>query len=297
MLLLIWKLQPCLILSGIAHLNLLVLALKPFIPRTTRIIVRQNGALAETLRSRSHRLSRRAYSLGYRHADGVICQTEAMAREIQRSLRVELSKLLVLPNPTDVAYVRSHSLRHQDATPTIPKIVAIGRLVPEKGFDLLLDALSALPPAFNSTELLLVGNGPQQSFLERRARQLGLRNRVYFLGHVPNPIVRFAHASAFVLSSRTEGLPNAMLEAAAAGLPIVATPASAGLVDLLQNREGVWLASDVSSDALRIALQNALTTIRPGLRYPHRWIEPYELPRAIASYESAIDHVLAGIAR
>lgn len=297
LLLLIWKLQPSLILSGIAHLNLLVLALKPLIPRTTRIIVRQNGALAETLHSRSQRLSRHAYSLGYRQADRVICQTEAMAREVRRGLRVELPKLLVLPNPTDVAYVRSHSLRDQDPTPTIPKIVAIGRLVPEKGFDLLLDALSALPSCFDSTELLLVGSGPQQPCLERQARQLGLRNRVYFLGHVPNPVVRFAHASAFVLSSRTEGLPNAMLEAAAAGLPIVATPASGGLVDLLQNREGVWLASAVSSEALQIALQKALTTIQPGLRYPHRWIEPYELPRAIASYESAIDNVLARSAR
>lgn len=294
---LIWRLRPHLILSGLAHLNLLVLALKPFIPRSIRIIVRHNGALAETLRSHSHHFSRRAYSLGYRRADRVICQTEAMAREMQRGLRVDVGRLLVLPNPTDVSYIRSRSQRPQNSTPKISTIVAVGRLVPEKGFDLLLDALFALPQPFDSTELLLAGSGPQQSCLQQQARRLGVRSRIHFLGHVSDPIIRFAHASAFVLSSRTEGLPNALLEAAAAGLPIVATPASAGLVDLLCNREGVWLASDISSAALRVALLEALTTLRAGQRFLHRWIEPYELPRAIASYESAIDHVLSGSAR
>ena len=296
LLLLIWKIRPHVILSGIAHLNLLVLALKPFLPRQTRIMIRQNGALTETLRSHSRHLSRRSYSLGYRRADRVICQTGAMAREIHHGLQLNTTQLLVLPNPTDVSRIRTNSPPAQNADPTITTIVAIGRLVSEKGFDLLLDAFAALPSPFHSTELLLVGSGPQQSGLERQARQLGIRSRTHFVGHVADPIPRFAHATLFVLSSRTEGLPNALLEAAAAGLPIVATPACAGLVDLLQNREGVWLASGISSAALQAELQKALTTVHPGQRYAHSWIEPYDLPHAIASYESAIDEVLAGIA-
>ena len=293
---LIWKLRPHLILSGIAHLNLLVLALKPLIPRKTRIMIRQNGALAETLRPHSHRFSRRAYSFGYRRADRIICQTSDMAREIQHGLQLKTARLLVLPNPTDVSHIRSSSQRLQNQILKIPTLVAVGRLVPEKGFDLLLDAFAALPSPLHSTELLLVGSGPQQSGLERQARQLGIRSRTHFVGHVADPIPRFAHATLFVLSSRTEGLPNALLEAAAAGRPIVATPACAGLVDLLQNREGVWLASGISSAALQAELQKALTTVHPGQRYAHSWIEPYDLPHAIASYESAIDEVLAGIA-
>ncbi|WP_109484682.1 glycosyltransferase [Occallatibacter savannae] len=289
---LIWKIRPDLILSGIAHLNLLVLALKPFIPRATRIMVRQNGALAETLRSISPLLSRRAYSLAYRHADRVICQSKAMAQEIRSGLHVRMSDLVVLPNPTDVSSIRSMSFSQQKSISAILTLIAIGRLVPQKGFDLLLDALAALPPQLSSTELILVGEGPQQSHLERQALELGIRSRIHFVGHVPDPVVRFPYATAFVLSSRTEGMPNAMLEAAAAGLPIVATPASAGVVDLLKNHDGVWLASCVSSEALRIVLQDALVSLRPGQRYPHMWIEPYELPRALASYESEIDRLL-----
>lgn len=290
---LIWKLRPRVILSGIAHLNLLVLAIKPFIPRATRIMVRQNGALAETLRSSSLPLSRRAYSLAYRHADRVICQTRPMALELQRELCVNEASLVVLPNPTDVSLIRSKQPDPQKLL-AFPTLIAIGRLVPEKGFDLLLDALAALPAPLNSAHLLLVGSGPQQLQLEQQAEQLGIRSRVQFLGHIPNPVARFHHASAFVLSSRTEGLPNALLEAAAAGLPIIATPASAGVVDLLNDRDGAWLASSISSRALQATLQTALAAIRPGQRYLHTWIEAYELPRAIASYESAIDQVVAG---
>ena len=84
-----------------------------------------------------------------------------------------------------------------------------------------------------------------------------------------------------------------MLEAAAAGLPIVATPAFPGIARLFENDEGVWLANKISSDGLRSALQKALSSIRPGVRYPHAWVEPYDLSRAIPAYEAAIDEVLA----
>ena len=293
---LIWKLRPRLILSGIAHLNLLVLALKPILPRGTRIIVRQNGAVAETLRSHCRHLSRRLYSLAYRRADRVICQTGAMSHELQLDLRVEPAMLAVLPNPTDISYIRSRTLPDQKQITASPTLVAIGRLVPEKGFDLLLDAIASLPSPHQSTELFLVGTGPQKCSLQRQARELGIESRIHFVGHIPDPIIQFHHASLFVLSSRTEGLPNALLEAAAAGLPIVATPASDGLLDLLQHREGVWLASEISSAALRAALQQALSAIGHGRRYPHDWMEPYELSRAVAAYESVIDRVIVGSA-
>jgi len=68
----------------------------------------------------------------------------------------------------------------------------------------------------------------------------------------------------FVLSSRHEGLPNALLEAAAGGLPIVALPASGGIVDLLRDQPGVWLAPEVSTEALADSLRTALRALRPG---------------------------------
>jgi glycosyltransferase involved in cell wall biosynthesis len=292
---LIWRLRPHVILSGMAHLNLLVLLLRPLLPAKTRILVRQNGAFSATLAPHSTpRLARLLYSAAYRRAHRVICQTDFMAHEIRNELRVQPAKLLVLPNPIDIQHIRRSVSRTQKPDHRVGhQLLAIGRLVPEKGFDLLLNAFAALSASFQSAELTIAGTGPQMSALEQQAKALGVRDRVRFSGHTLDPANHFSHASVFVLSSRTEGLPNAMLEAAAAGLPIVSTPASPGLANLLRHRDGVWLASEVSADALRVALESALSVIQPPRRYPHDWIEPYDLSCAIPAYETAIEHAIA----
>jgi glycosyltransferase involved in cell wall biosynthesis len=79
-----------------------------------------------------------------------------------------------------------------------------------------------------------------------------------------------------VLSSRREGMPNALLEAAAAGLPIVALPSSGGVVDLLRNQPGAWLASEISAPALAISLLNALPSLKPGQRFSHSFLAKCE---------------------
>jgi len=290
---LIRRIRPDLILSGIAHLNVLILALRPFLPRNTRIIARQNGALEATLASHPRLLARRAYSFAYRRADRILCQTDSMARELHMGLAIDPSRLLVLPNPTDLQRIRSGALHTPDRAASVPTLLAIGRLVPEKGFDILFHALAALPRPFRSVQLIIAGSGPELSRLQSQATAVGIADRVFFAGHVPDPVIRFRNASAFVLSSRTEGLPNAMLEAAAAGMPIVATPASSGIVDLLRNRQGVWLAASTSPVDLREALEAALNSIQNGARYPHQWVEPYGLSSAIPAYEAAIDQVIA----
>jgi len=77
-----------------------------------------------------------------------------------------------------------------------------------------------------------------------------------------------------VLPSRHEGMPNALLEALAAGLPVVATPASGGIVDLLQQRKGAWLAPEISAEALAATILVALKTIQPSERFRQSEFDP-----------------------
>jgi glycosyltransferase involved in cell wall biosynthesis len=95
-----------------------------------------------------------------------------------------------------------------------------------------------------------------------------------------------------VLPSRHEGLPNALLEAAAAGLPIVALPACEGLVELLRGQLGVWLAPEISAEALAASLLSALHALQPNERFAHPFVEAFRLDRAIEAYESLIDQSL-----
>jgi glycosyltransferase involved in cell wall biosynthesis len=293
---LIRRLKPDALLSGMFHLNFLVLLLRPLFPSGTRVLVRQNGTVSAALAfGNLPAYTRLLYRLLYRHADSVICQTPAMARDLAAELAIEENRLTVLPNPLDVDAIRSAIAKSPDTwTGPGPHLLAVGRLSREKGFDLLLRALAIVREQIPYAGLAIAGAGPEEAALKAQCRDLGLEGAVRFAGRVDHPAAYFPGASAFVLSSRHEGLPNALLEAAAGGLPIVALPASQGVVDLLRGRPGVWLATIVSADALASSLIEALESLSPGQRFDHAFIDPFRIDRAIRAYEDLIDAVLPG---
>jgi glycosyltransferase involved in cell wall biosynthesis len=291
---LVRRLKPDLILSGIFHLNFLVLLLRPFFPRGTRVLVRQNGTVSSALNSGGLPWTTRPlYRLLYRRADRVICQTHAMAVDLAQELGLPEGRLAVLPNPVDVEEIR-HSIGMNPASQTAPgpHLLAVGRLSPEKGFDLLLRALASVRNDFPGASLLIAGAGPEDAALKTERHALGLDEAVRFAGYVARPWSLFPEATLFVLPSRHEGLPNALLEAAAAGLPIVTLPACEGLVELLRGQPGVWLAPEISTEALATSLLAALHALRPGERFAHPFVEAFRLDRAIQAYESLIDQRL-----
>jgi glycosyltransferase involved in cell wall biosynthesis len=288
---LVRKLKPDVILSGMAHLNLLILLLRPFFPPGTRVLVRQNGSVSASAGLSG--ATRAFYRLLYRHADRVVCQTRAMAGELIHELGIPEERLAVLPNPVDVEAIRATAEDNPSLwTGPGPHLLAVGRLSREKGFDLLLQALSTVRERFPHADLLIAGTGQEEAALKALCRNLGLEAAVRFAGHVDRPAAYFPGAALFVLSSRHEGLPNALLEAAAGGLPIVALPASQGLAELLRDQPGAWLAPEISSAALAASLRAALEVLQPGERFAHAFIEEFRIERAIHAYESLIDAVL-----
>lgn len=292
---LIWRVRPDVILCGMAHLNLLVLLLRPLLPRDTRILVRQNGTLSTTLRGFGGAVLRLVFRVLYCCADGVICQSSAMARDLHKSAGIPLEALAILPNPVDVDAVRSaESVHGPTGVEDGPHLLAIGRLAREKGFDLLLDAFSEVRRRFPSADLTIAGSGSQETALRAQAYVLGLEKCVRISGYVQatGPLLR--NASLFVVSSREEGMPNAALEAAASGLPIVALPSAGGWTEEFGGQPGIWLAREVSSEALATTISEALSKLHPSQRFAHSWIDLYSLENAIPAYEWLIDFTLAG---
>jgi glycosyltransferase involved in cell wall biosynthesis len=330
---LIRRLRPRVILSGMYHLNFLVLLLRPLLPRPTRVLVRQNGFVSAVLASGElPAYTRLFYRLLYRRADRVICQSATMADDMVRELGIRRDSLTVVANPIDVDAVRSavhdsagcvndarparnipQGLKPQNLccfcgtaeavpfqsqisaassslwTECGPHLLAVGRLAHEKGFDLLLRALVTVREQFPDVDLTVLGSGPDEGALKGLCSELGIESAVRFAGYVAQPWAYFSGASAFVLSSRHEGMSNALLEAAAAGLPLVALPAAGGVAELLCCQRGAWVATDVSAEALSASLRQALQTLQPGERFVHDFIEPFRLERAICGYEQLID--------
>jgi glycosyltransferase involved in cell wall biosynthesis len=288
---LVRSLKPDVILSGMAHLNFLVLLLRPFFPPATCVLVRQNGTVSSALANGGvSPATRLLYKLLYRHADRVICQSRAMAADLAAELEFDMERIAVLANPVDLDGIldgiRAAKSEPDPWTGPGPHLLAVGRLSHEKGFDLLLQALAGVRNQFPNADLLIAGVGAEESELKAQASSLGLAHAVCFAGYLRNPYACFPGATLFVLSSRHEGMPNALLEAAAAGLPIVAVPSSGGVVDMLTGRPGAWLASDISAAALADALIAALHVLHPGQRKPPVSASPYSRSTQLPAREA-----------
>lgn len=285
---LIRRLRPHLILSGMAHLNFLVLFLRPFFPLGTRVLVRQNTTVSLALRDgRVPFYTRFLYRHLFKRADRILCQSKSMAEDLQKTLHVLPVKTCVLLNPIEIPSPTSDlSLQKNGSI----QFLAVGRLAHEKGFDLLLKAFASLRPEFPALRLRIAGIGPEEANLRALCTSLDLNQNVELAGYLPQP---FVGGQIFVLSSRFEGMPNSLLEAAAHGLPLVATPCSDGVVELLRDQPGVWLAAAASVADLAIAMKTALEQVNPGLRFEHKFLEPFRFERAIAAYERLIDEELS----
>jgi len=290
---LIRRIRPQLILSGMFHLNFLILLLRPLFNFPVRILIRQNGTASSALKEIPS-YNRFLYRMLYPRADCVLCQSASMVRDLHNSFAIPESRLSVLPNPIDSAAICSTNPAPATVWPNSgPHLLAVGRLSREKGFDILLKSFSIIRRQFPSADLLIAGTGSEESSLRALCSTLSLDSAVRFLGHVQSPAAYFPTASLFVLSSRHEGLPNALLEAAAAGMPIVSTPASDGLVELIREQPGVWLVSATIVEALAHTLTRALDALAPGQRFQHGFMAPYRLDSAISAWEALFDRFLA----
>ncbi len=147
-----------------------------------------------------------------------------------------------------------------------PSLLAVGRLVPSKGYDILLSALAMLVETVPSARLRIVGDGPEKAKLLRQADRLGLAGHVTFLGAqgVEGVRAELARADLFVIASRDEGLPRTLLEAVAAGVPVVATSVG-GIPAAASNWSSVSLVS-VDAASLATGLRRAVASSpSPGL--------------------------------
>jgi len=138
-----------------------------------------------------------------------------------------------------------------------PRIVAAGQLIPLKAYDALLCALGFLAAEGRKFEFLLAGVGPEQGRLAELASQLGLRDRVTFLGGVEDVPALFASAHLLAHPSRSEGLSNTILEAMAEGLPVVATNVG-GTPEIIEDGRTGLLVPPNAPNALAEALGRLL---------------------------------------
>ena len=163
------KVKPDTVLSTLAYLNFTVLVIKPFLPRNTRILVREsiNPAPFLAAETKFPKLWKFLYRFFYRKADKVICLSDDMGEELANHFDVPREKLVRIYNPVD--FERVHRMAAIDGNPFVgpgPFLVAAARLERQKGLDLLLEAMPAVVRQFPHVNLYVLGDGPLRAELQ-----------------------------------------------------------------------------------------------------------------------------------
>jgi glycosyltransferase involved in cell wall biosynthesis len=199
-----------------------------------------------------------------RRCRGALEGADRVVSNSRRNLETLQEHGVRLP-PNEVIYniVEGHGRARPAEPVNVPRVVAAGSLIPRKGYDLLLRALGHLAEAGMSFELLLGGEGPERQSLENLARQLGIADRVKFLGEVEDLASLLAASQLLVHPSHAEGLSNTVLEAMGEGLPVVASAVGA-TPEIIEDGESGLLVPPGSLDDLTSAVGRLLAD--PQLR-------------------------------
>jgi glycosyltransferase involved in cell wall biosynthesis len=169
----------------------------------------------------------------------------------------------VIPNPLPLEHWRGGKAIKAGAR-AHHEIVAAGRLVPQKGFDILIESFGRISSCYPDWTLTIYGEGPQRPELEIAVSKHELRDKVALPGVANDMRPVFRRASLFVLPSRLEGYPNVLLEALACGCPVIATDCPGGCGEILaQGRYGVLVPNE-SIECLAIGLKEMIEN--PELR-------------------------------
>lgn len=224
----------------------------------------------------------------YRAADTVVAQTAAGALWLQQHT---LARVVVeLHNPIPAEPYADGAL-----VPRRSVVLAAGRLSREKGFDLLLDAWYRLAPQRPGWRLRILGEGPERQRLERQVRELGLEDLIELPGRVSDMDAELRAASVFVLPSRFEGFPNALLEAMAAGCRCIAFDCPTGPREILERLgDGILVPA---GDLRRLTDAVAKETAAPEpdadrVARGHRTREAFGIGHCLQGWDRVFDNVI-----
>lgn len=226
----------------------------------------------------------------FRFSDCIVAVSDDLRREAIQLIGGDKSKYLTAYNPIfshELTVLAAESPRHAWLEGnSVPVIITVGRLVKEKAFDTLLRAFSLLVKHVEA-KLIILGEGPERRRLETISCELGVQDRVDFVGFVVNPYAYLSRARVFVLSSRWEGFGNVLVEAMAVGTPIVATNCPFGPREILEEgRWGTLVPVDdpqALSEAIRATLDSKAH--RSDLKQRARF---FSIDRALNLYEQAL---------
>lgn len=210
---------------------------------------------SDVARASRSRLDRAILDMALRNSRSVICVSAAMAEQLRTQYPRRIADIHACLNGADETFFQ---IERAASDVTVLRILAVGNLIRLKGFDVLIEAVARARNR-EQMQVCIVGSGPERDSLVAQAASCGVSSNFTFIGTVPATEMpkRVSEADVLVLSSRSEGRPNVVVEALAGGLPVISTDLE-GVQGMVRNGDTGWLVAVDDADAMAEALDEAI---------------------------------------
>jgi glycosyltransferase involved in cell wall biosynthesis len=283
--------RPRALVSALNDANLIAILAGRLARVPTRILVTEHSHVSEGAKheQRLRRLMPWVVGLVYKHADRVIAVSRGVEADLHR-LGVSPQRTRTIFNPIVTPALRLQLCETPDhpwlAGTGVPVIVGIGRLCVQKDFALLIRAFAEVRHQ-QEARLLILGEGEERPNLERLVRTLDLGDAVALPGFVSNPAAYLGGAAVLAVSSRVEGFGNVLVEALAAGTPVVSTNCVCGPAEILSDGRYGRLVPVGDVQAMAQAILDLLTGPPPDYDLLRRRAEDFALSHILDQYLEA----------
>jgi glycosyltransferase involved in cell wall biosynthesis len=282
----LWRHKPNIVMSTLGHLNIAIAMSRIFMPFGIKFIARETIVVSEKLsRGKFQKWWKLLHRIFYPTFDKIICQSEDMMKDISHILGSE-KNLVLINNPVDCLRIRNlarlydQSVEEYYNDKSYTYLVAAGRLIEQKGFEMLIEAIASIDNP--KIRLAILGHGPLEEKLISLIVHYKLQDQVTLLGYQKNPYIWISRADAFVLSSYYEGFPNVVLEALSCNTPVISTPAPGGTKEILESIEGCYLSNEISAASIMKAISDFTYSKRRNIT--DNVVEPYKPEKICKEY-------------
>lgn len=268
----IGRLRPELVMTTL-RMNATAGFAKTFFGHPPILVARQANAIAvnfKELREKSplkQSIAQPIITHAMTRADAMVAQSLDMAAELRSEVPAGV-QVETIGNPVSIADIDADHAQQKAgaALPNgTPSLVAVGRLMPQKGFDVLIDALPQVLAVHPGAQLTIYGDGPDRASLERRAAERGVFGAICFAGQSAHVLAQVAAADVYISSSRYEGFSNAILEAMALGSTVVATDCPGATREMIADGQSGFLVPVENSGGLAEGILRALSAAGEGI--------------------------------
>ena len=284
--------RPDVLLSALAHTNLVALWANALSRTNTRVVVAVHSTLSLSTKyspRRRDRLVPWLSHMSYRRASRVVAVSHGSAQDLIKLTGIEPDAVEVIPNPV----ISERLIRKAQESVDLawfndgsrPVLISVGRLTAAKNYSLLLRAFHKLRESVDAN-LLILGDGEERAELESIIGKLGIGEHVMMPGYVVNPWAYMSKADVFVLSSKWEGLPTVLVEALALGIRVVSTDCEYGPRELLEDGKFGLLVPVDDADLLAAGIQKVLNSDPPIVRLSD--LDDFRLEAAVKRYRALL---------